>query len=139
MKKDRFFLNVLEGKAYYTTSEVAKICCVTRFTIRNWINQGRLNSLITLGGHRRILKKQFIAFMKNCNGVRGPAVPCSRKDRPRAERIRAPRGRSVLSAAEMGVERSAALFLTRNAKENLKKGNPCSGCNAKKTCDQKRS
>lgn len=52
-------------KKYLTTSQAATICNVTRFTIRNWINSGRLSSTKTIGGHRRIPKDVLTEFMKS--------------------------------------------------------------------------
>lgn len=51
-------------KGYLTTSQAAKICNVTRFTIRNWINNGKLDSEKTIGGHRRIIEKDFKEFLQ---------------------------------------------------------------------------
>ena len=49
---------------YLTTTQVAKICHVTRFSIANWVKKGRLKAHKTAGGHRRILKKELIKFIK---------------------------------------------------------------------------
>jgi excisionase family DNA binding protein len=51
-------------KKYLTTTEAAQLCKVTRFTVRNWVNNGRLKSSRTLGGHRRILREDLMKFMK---------------------------------------------------------------------------
>lgn len=48
---------------YLTTSQAAKLCNVTRFTIRNWINSGKLKARKTAGGHRRISKEAFLKFI----------------------------------------------------------------------------
>lgn len=49
---------------YLTTTQAAKICCVTRFTIANWAKAGKLKSSKTVGGHRRILEKDLRNFIK---------------------------------------------------------------------------
>lgn len=49
---------------YLTTTRAAKICCVTRFTIANWEKTGKLKSSKTAGGHRRILEKDLMNFIK---------------------------------------------------------------------------
>lgn len=51
-------------KKYLTTTQAAKICCVTRFTIANWVKAGKLKSNKTAGGHRRILRKDLTSFIK---------------------------------------------------------------------------
>jgi len=47
-----------------TTTETAKFCNVTRFTIRNWIDSGKLKAYKTAGGHRRILEEDIVIFLK---------------------------------------------------------------------------
>ncbi|MBW7989853.1 MAG: helix-turn-helix domain-containing protein [Planctomycetes bacterium] len=37
-----------------TTTELAKLCGVSRFTIINWINRGKIRTNKTVGGHSRI-------------------------------------------------------------------------------------
>lgn len=53
----------MPGK-YLTTTQAAKICGVTRFTIANWEKTRKLKSSKTAGGHRRILKKDLMNFIK---------------------------------------------------------------------------
>lgn len=48
---------------YVTTTQAAKICNVTRFTIRNWANNGKLRSERTVGGHRRIALDDLNVFL----------------------------------------------------------------------------
>ncbi|MBF0494205.1 MAG: helix-turn-helix domain-containing protein [Candidatus Omnitrophica bacterium] len=45
---------------YLTTTEAAKICNVTRFTVLNWIKQGKLPASSTLGGHQRVCKRTLL-------------------------------------------------------------------------------
>ena len=49
---------------YLTTSEAAKICHVTRFTVLNWVKKNKLESIATLGGHQRIPKKAVLDLVK---------------------------------------------------------------------------
>lgn len=51
-------------KEYLTTSEAAKICKVTRFTVRNWVKQGKLRSITTPGGHQRIPAEAILHLLK---------------------------------------------------------------------------
>ncbi|MBF0330846.1 MAG: excisionase family DNA-binding protein [Candidatus Omnitrophica bacterium] len=44
---------------YLTTTEAAKILHVTRFTVLNWVKQGKLAAVATLGGHQRIPKQSI--------------------------------------------------------------------------------
>ena len=59
---------VMKNK-YLTTTQAAQLCHVTRFTIRNWINEGKLKSQKTAGGHRRVLREDFISFI-NANKIK---------------------------------------------------------------------
>ena len=45
-----------------TTTELAKLCGVSRFTIINWINQGKIRTRKTAGGHFRIPVSEAISF-----------------------------------------------------------------------------
>ncbi len=51
-----------EGR-YLTTTQAANFCNVTRFTIRNWANDGKLKIKQTSGGHRRILMDDLREFI----------------------------------------------------------------------------
>lgn len=49
-------------KDYLTTTELAKLCGVSRFTVINWVNQGRIETMKTIGGHFRIPVSEAISF-----------------------------------------------------------------------------
>lgn len=52
------------AQQYLTTTQAAKICNVTRFTIANWTKKRKLKSSKTAGGHRRILKDDLMRFIE---------------------------------------------------------------------------
>jgi len=52
-----------------TTTGAAQLCNVSRFTIRNWVENGKLKSNLTAGGHRRILKEDLEKFMPESDGT----------------------------------------------------------------------
>jgi len=56
-------------KDVLTTFEAAKICKVNPFTIRNWIEAGKLRAYKTLGGHRRIYRTDLEKFLEEHNMV----------------------------------------------------------------------
>ena len=56
-------------EALMTTSEAARICHVTRFTVRNWILENKLKASKTGGRHLRILRSDLLQFMKEA-GIR---------------------------------------------------------------------
>lgn len=51
-------------KGYLTTTQLARLCGVSRFTIRNWINQGRISAIRTLGKHYRIPASEAISLLQ---------------------------------------------------------------------------
>jgi excisionase family DNA binding protein len=53
------------AKDYLTTTEFARLCGVSRFTIINWINEGKIGAVKTFGGHRRIPVTEAISFLEH--------------------------------------------------------------------------
>lgn len=51
-------------KNTFTTFEISKICGVYPTTVINWINQKKLPSFSTPGGHHRIKAADLLAFLK---------------------------------------------------------------------------
>lgn len=48
-----------------TTTELAKLCSVSRFTIINWVNRGKIRTMKTVGGHCRIPISEAISFYES--------------------------------------------------------------------------
>jgi excisionase family DNA binding protein len=42
-------------KKYFTMSQAAKVCAVSRGTMHRWVSAGKIQSYTTPGGHKRIL------------------------------------------------------------------------------------
>ncbi|MBF0253571.1 MAG: helix-turn-helix domain-containing protein [Candidatus Omnitrophica bacterium] len=53
-----------EQPKFVTTTKAAVLCNVSRFTIMNWVDAGKLKSAKTAGGHRRVLMQDLIRFMR---------------------------------------------------------------------------
>jgi excisionase family DNA binding protein len=49
---------------HLTTTEVAKLCGVSRFTIINWAKQGKFKATRTMGGHYRILASETLSLLR---------------------------------------------------------------------------
>ncbi|MBN2406503.1 MAG: response regulator [Elusimicrobia bacterium] len=64
IKKGR---KVEEEEEIYTSYEVSKFCGVSLTTVANWIDAGMLKAHRTPGGHRRILRKDLLDFIKTNN------------------------------------------------------------------------
>ncbi len=54
-------------KDNYTTRQVGRICHVTVSAVINWIDDGVLHAFKTIGGHRRVLRKDLIDFLTKHN------------------------------------------------------------------------
>ena len=50
-------------KNYLTTTQLAELCGVSRFTILNWIKQGKINAIKTIGGKYRIGMVEAKSFL----------------------------------------------------------------------------
>ena len=66
---------------YLTTTELAKLCGVSRFTIINWVNRGKIRTMKTAGGHCRIPVMEAISlyesFYKEGGDVKSQSLyPC---------------------------------------------------------------
>lgn len=53
-----------EGPHLLTTWQAARYCGVSPYTVRNWVNSGRLPAFRTPGGHRRIRRQDLDAFLE---------------------------------------------------------------------------
>lgn len=51
-------------KDYLTTTEFARLCGVSRFTIINWTNKGKIRAIKTIGGQYRIPVSEAISFFE---------------------------------------------------------------------------
>ena len=51
-------------KDYLTTTELAKLCGVSRFTILNWIKGGEIDTIRTVGGRYRIPTPEAISLLE---------------------------------------------------------------------------
>ncbi|MFC1675475.1 helix-turn-helix domain-containing protein [Planctomycetota bacterium] len=60
MKIDKNKLN----KDFLSTTELARLCGVSRFSIINWVKQGKINTLRTVGGKHRIPVAEAIEFLE---------------------------------------------------------------------------
>jgi len=50
---------------YVTTSELARLCGVTRYTIINWTKKDKIKVVKTVGGHRRIPRSEAISVLES--------------------------------------------------------------------------
>ena len=49
---------------FITTSDLAKLCGVSRFTIINWVNEGKIKAIRTIGGHSRVPISEVISVLE---------------------------------------------------------------------------
>ena len=57
-------------KNYLTTTELARTCGVSRFSIINWINQGKIRAFRTVGRQYRIPASEAISFFETFHKVK---------------------------------------------------------------------
>ena len=50
---------------YMTTTELARLCGVSRFTIINWAKQGRIKATRTIGKHYRIPVSEALSLLRD--------------------------------------------------------------------------
>jgi len=53
------------AKGYLTTTELGELCGVSRSTILNWIEQGKVKAFRTMGGHHRIPASEAAPFIES--------------------------------------------------------------------------
>ena len=59
-------------KEYLTTTELAKFCGVSRFTILSWIDKGKITTIRTVGGKHRIPVSEAISFLETLQHKTSP-------------------------------------------------------------------
>lgn len=51
-------------KSYLTPNEVAELLMVTTVSVRQWVSKGKLNAMLTAGGHRRFTYHEIERFAR---------------------------------------------------------------------------
>lgn len=59
-------------KEYLTTTELARFCGVSRFTILSWIDKGKISTIRTVGGKHRIPISEAISFLETLQRKSSP-------------------------------------------------------------------
>jgi excisionase family DNA binding protein len=69
------FLNsdIKDRNGYMTTTELSKLCGVSRFTIINWIKQGKIKVIKTVGNHYRIPESEAISLLDDIDENKKPS------------------------------------------------------------------
>lgn len=57
----------IKAKPQYTTREVAEMLGVSRQTLQNWIDTGKVNPIRTLGGHYRFILEEINRIREEMN------------------------------------------------------------------------
>src|SRR5258708_34347473 len=47
----------------YTTHDIARFCDVYPSSVSRWINEGKLKSYSTPGGHQRVMREELVRFL----------------------------------------------------------------------------
>jgi excisionase family DNA binding protein len=56
-----------KNNEFITTSQLSDLCGVSRFTVINWINSGKIKANKTMGGHCRIGARETIDLLEKFN------------------------------------------------------------------------
>ena len=57
--------DIKDRSGYMTTTELSRLCGVSRFTIINWIKQGKIKVIKTVGNHYRIPESEAVSLLDN--------------------------------------------------------------------------
>ena len=68
----------MSRRSFLTTFEISQICEVNPTTVQNWVKEKKLKAYLTPGGHRRVRREDFVAFMREF----GMPIPAELVDRP---------------------------------------------------------
>ncbi|MHC4144150.1 MAG: helix-turn-helix domain-containing protein [Planctomycetota bacterium] len=60
---------------YMTTTDVARLCGVSRFTIINWAKEGKIKTIRTVGRHHRIQASEALYLLKSLGEKRKVSAP----------------------------------------------------------------
>lgn len=60
---------------YMTTTDVARLCGVSRFTIINWAKEGKIKTIRTVGRHHRIQASEALSLLKSLGEKRKVSAP----------------------------------------------------------------
>ena len=99
----------------YTTVDVAKICKVSLRTVIRWVDEGKLSSFRTPGGHRRVREKDLMLFLDHYK------IPFSIKSKEKGKKILVIEEKKVLERLLLQILRRSSdnyeLFFSRNLYE----------------------
>lgn len=72
-------MSTKENLVTFTTQDVAKVLSASRTSVQRWIDSGALKAFKTPGGHRRVTRRELVAFLRRA----GAPVPTSLQARLR--------------------------------------------------------
>ncbi len=64
-----------ERSDYMTTTDVARLCGVSRFTIINWAKEGKIKTIRTVGRHHRIRESEALSLLRSLGEKRRVSSP----------------------------------------------------------------
>lgn len=88
---------------YMTTTDVARLCGVSRFTILNWAKEGKIKTIRTVGRHHRIRESEALYLLRSLGEKKKVSVPGMEENDPEGY------GRQKKPAAKSNVERGNCL------------------------------
>ncbi len=67
---------------YMTTTDVARLCGVSRFTIINWAKEGKIKTIRTVGRHHRIQASEALSLLRSLGEKKKVSAPGSEGNDP---------------------------------------------------------
>ncbi len=99
---------IKDRSGYMTTTELSRLCGVSRFTIINWIKRGRIKVIKTVGNHYRIPESEALSLLNTIE---------EKKDAPK--NISEDQGKQQKNKLKTGLK--CRICLTRNKKDRRDK------------------
>jgi excisionase family DNA binding protein len=59
---------------YFSTTEIAEMLEVNRYTVSLWVDQGEIKAMITPGGHKKVAREEVVRFIKARGGTPPPEL-----------------------------------------------------------------
>lgn len=61
-------------KKFFSTTEIAKMLEVNRYTVSLWIDRGTLKAMVTPGGHKKVPREEAARFIRSRGGMLPPEL-----------------------------------------------------------------
>ena len=99
---------------YFSTSEIADMLEVNRYTVSLWIDHGDMKALVTPGGHKKVSREEVIRFIKTRGGSLPPYLELEKGKTMVLNGVNFETGSATLTPGSDAVLERAFFALTSN-------------------------